>query len=79
MPGLCLLVPCLLPGLVLAAPLQLPTCSFSNAVSPTPTQAPLTPRSNFPVIRSNLLGFPRKGLAILIGAALWSSSPSLEA
>lgn len=51
--GLCLSVPCLLPGLDLAIHnawgwvLQLLACSFSNAVGPTPTQALLTPRTIF--------------------------------
>ena len=53
MPGLCLLVPCLLPGLDLAIHiawgqvLQLPACSSSNAVGRTPTQALLVPRTIF--------------------------------
>lgn len=51
-PGLCPLVPQLLPGLDLATHitwewvLQLLSCSFSNAVGPTPTQA-LIPRTIF--------------------------------
>lgn len=82
-PGLCLLVLCLLPGLVLGMGshlewvLQLPTCSYGHAVGPTLTQAPLTTRSNFSaVIRNNLLGFPGKGMAVLVAAALRSPTAS---
>ena len=51
MPALCLLMPCLLPGLDLAIHvawgwvLQLPVCSFSNAMGLTATQALFTPRT----------------------------------